>query len=113
MPFQPKRTSVQEHASGDAEQQAQADGQESASGDDNEEPCPFCIFMKGGGCRDAFVAWETLTNALHKCMEKPENREYYLPMLEEEEKFAAEQAEKREPEAKVSEDRPTSAKDSA
>jgi mitochondrial intermembrane space import and assembly protein 40 len=73
--------------------------------------------MKGGGCREVFVAWEKcvdgardsgenfatkcmeLTSSLHKCMEKAENRDYYMPMLEDEEKYAQEQAEKREAEA--------------
>lgn len=25
--------------------------------DEENETCGFCKFMKGGGCRDAFVAW--------------------------------------------------------
>ena len=31
--------------------------------DDDEETCGFCKYMKGGGCRDAFVVSETTTAA--------------------------------------------------
>ena len=26
--------------------------------DEDEEDCPFCVFMRGGGCGDAFRSWE-------------------------------------------------------
>ncbi|GAV72335.1 GCK domain-containing protein, partial [Cephalotus follicularis] len=67
-------------------------------GEDNEEgECGFCLFMKGGGCRDAFIDWEKciedaeknnedivdkcfeVTGALKKCMEA--HSEYYEPIL--------------------------------
>ncbi|CAL9103240.1 uncharacterized protein LOC135675138 [Musa acuminata AAA Group] len=35
--------------------------------EEEEEECGFCLFMKGGGCKDAFVAWE-------KCVEDAEKR---------------------------------------
>ncbi|MQL80309.1 hypothetical protein Taro_012773 [Colocasia esculenta] len=33
-----------------------------------EEECGFCLFMKGGGCKESFIAWE-------KCMEEAERNE--------------------------------------
>lgn len=66
------------------------DGQE-------EGECGFCLFMKAGGCKDAFIAWEhcveeaektkedvvekcfEVTAALKKCMEA--HSDYYEPIL--------------------------------
>lgn len=36
--------------------------------EEEEGECGFCLFMKGGGCKDAFVAWE-------KCMQEAEKRD--------------------------------------
>ncbi|KAL5553735.1 hypothetical protein UlMin_041136 [Ulmus minor] len=71
---------------------------EDQDGDDEEEgECGFCLFMKGGGCKDSFVAWENcieeaeknkedivekcfeVTGALKKCMEA--HADYYEPIL--------------------------------
>ncbi|CAL9150008.1 unnamed protein product [Musa hybrid cultivar] len=41
---------------------------EANGGSEVEEECGFCLFMKGGGCKDAFVAWE-------KCMQEAEKRD--------------------------------------
>lgn len=67
------------------------------SEEEEEGECGFCLFMKGGGCRDSFVAWENcvaeaenneedivekcfeVTGALKKCMEA--HAEYYAPIL--------------------------------
>ncbi|RRT55585.1 hypothetical protein B296_00014486 [Ensete ventricosum] len=35
---------------------------------EEEGECGFCLFMKGGGCKGAFVAWE-------KCMQEAEKRD--------------------------------------
>lgn len=80
--------------------------------DDEEDPketCGFCRFMKGGGCRSAFIAWSDCvdkeresgsdfteecrekTLALRECMLKHED--YYRPLLEEEEEMMAEKEE--------------------
>lgn len=88
----------------------QAGASTSAAGaeeDDEDEGCAFCAFMKGGECKSAFVKWEKCvdecrdkdedfsktcfqyTMDLQTCMNK--NKEYYAPMLEEEEKYAEEQ----------------------
>jgi len=96
--------------------------------EEEEETCGFCKFMKGGACKDVFVAWEACvdscrdkdggdfvenclnqTKSLKDCME--ENAEYYGIMLQaEEESLAAkeEAAEKMaaEGEAAAEGDRP-------
>ncbi|XP_047085544.1 uncharacterized protein LOC124696929 [Lolium rigidum] len=33
--------------------------------EEEEEECPFCLYMKGGGCKEEFVEWE-------KCVEETE-----------------------------------------
>ncbi|KAH8490003.1 hypothetical protein H0E87_022504 [Populus deltoides] len=73
--------------------------------EEEEGECGFCLFMKGGGCKDAFVAWEDcikqveeknedivekcfeITSALKLCMEA--HADYYEPILKAEK--AAEQ----------------------
>ncbi|KAG7970208.1 hypothetical protein I3843_07G071000 [Carya illinoinensis] len=62
-----------------------------------EGECGFCLFMKAGGCKDSFIAWEQcieeaektkedivekcsdVTGALKKCMEA--HADYYEPIL--------------------------------
>ena len=69
--------------------------------EEEEEECGFCKYMKGGSCKDAFVAWEACvdeakekeedfvercfetTSALRDCMLK--DPEYYGPMVGENE----------------------------
>ncbi|GMH42982.1 hypothetical protein BSKO_10904 [Bryopsis sp. KO-2023] len=69
--------------------------------EEEEETCGFCIYMKGGGCKQEFVAWMECVDrekegggdyveecippmqALRECMLA--NPDYYGPMLEEEE----------------------------
>ncbi|KAL6893565.1 hypothetical protein ACP4OV_007663 [Aristida adscensionis] len=71
-----------------------------AAGGEGEEEgeCGFCLFMKGGGCKEEFVAWEKcveeaeaadggdvvercyeVTAALRKCMDA--HADYYEPIL--------------------------------
>ncbi|KGN51947.1 uncharacterized protein LOC105435574 [Cucumis sativus] len=75
--------------------------------EEEEGECGFCLFMKGGGCRDSFIAWEKcieeaeknkedivekcfeVTGALKKCMEA--HPDYYEPILKAE-KMAEEEA---------------------
>ncbi|KAM7269761.1 hypothetical protein ACFE04_025258 [Oxalis oulophora] len=65
--------------------------------EEEEGECGFCVFMKGGGCKEVFIAWEDCieaaekkeedivnkcfeaTSALRKCMEAHED--YYAPIL--------------------------------
>ncbi|KAJ6297294.1 hypothetical protein OIU78_022933 [Salix suchowensis] len=65
--------------------------------EEEEGECGFCLFMKGGGCKDAFIAWEDcikqaeeknedivekcfeVTSALKLCMEA--HADYYEPIL--------------------------------
>ncbi|CAL5399459.1 unnamed protein product [Camellia sinensis] len=82
------------------------DQEEEEEGEEEGE-CGFCLFMKGGGCRDNFIAWEKcieeaekkkedivdkcfeVTGALKKCMEA--HPDYYAPILRAE-KAAEEEA---------------------
>ncbi|KAL9664283.1 hypothetical protein QQ045_019682 [Rhodiola kirilowii] len=87
---------------------------------EEEGECGFCLFMKGGGCKDSFVAWEKcveeaeekdedvvskcaeMTMMLKKCMEA--HSEYYEPVLRAEkvaEEEAVKQLEKEAGEAAV------------
>lgn len=76
-------------------------GEGQVEGEDGEEECGFCLFMKGGGCKETFVAWEkcveeaeklgedvvgkcsATTALLKKCMDA--HAEYYEPILRAEE----------------------------
>lgn len=90
----------------------EGDPTEAAVNEEEEEEegeCGFCLFMKGGGCKDSFVAWEkcveeaevnnedvvskcaAVTVLLKKCMDA--HSEYYEPVLRAE-KVAEEQLEK-------------------
>ncbi|KAK3033684.1 hypothetical protein RJ639_033908 [Escallonia herrerae] len=69
--------------------------------EEEEGECGFCLFMKGGGCKDGFIEWENcvmereknkedvvgmcseVTAAMFKCMEA--HQDYYGPVLEKEE----------------------------
>ncbi|KAL5196627.1 hypothetical protein ABZP36_000139 [Zizania latifolia] len=71
---------------------------EAAEGEEEEGECGFCLFMKGGGCKEAFVAWEECVEAaekessdmvercfqvtanLKKCMDA--HADYYAPVLQ-------------------------------
>jgi len=83
-----------------------SENQKEEDEDEEEEgECGFCLFMKGGGCKDAFIAWEDcikqaeennedivekcfeVTSALKLCMEA--HADYYEPILKAEK--AAEQ----------------------
>ncbi|KAJ0864290.1 hypothetical protein HanPSC8_Chr12g0540251 [Helianthus annuus] len=73
--------------------------------EEEEGECGFCLFMKGGGCKEVFINWENcieegeknkenivdkcfdVTSALKKCMEA--HSDYYAPILQAEK--AAEQ----------------------
>ncbi|XP_031120788.1 uncharacterized protein LOC116024028 [Ipomoea triloba] len=74
--------------------------------EEEEGECGFCLFMKGGGCRDPFSEWEKcveegeknnedivekcfeVTSALKKCMEAHSG--YYDPILQAEKAAEAE-----------------------
>ncbi|MCH95679.1 GCK domain protein [Trifolium medium] len=75
--------------------------------EEEEGECGFCLFMKGGGCKDTFVDWENcvkeaedkkedlvekcsqITARLKQCMDS--HSDYYAPILMAE-KHAEEQA---------------------
>lgn len=89
--------------------QGEGEGKEEEADEEEEGECGFCLFMKGGGCKDSFVAWEKCieeaeknneeivekcfqaTAALKKCMEA--HADYYEPILRAE-KAAEEEAAK-------------------
>lgn len=73
------------------------EGEAEAKEDEEGAECGFCLFMKGGGCKDEFVAWENcvadaersgedaadrcmeIISTLKKCMEA--HSVYYEPIL--------------------------------
>ncbi|EPS67438.1 hypothetical protein M569_07342, partial [Genlisea aurea] len=87
---------------------------EGDAGEEEEEEgeCGFCLFMKGGGCRETFIEWEKCveegeknkedivekcfgaTDALKKCMEA--HSDYYGPLLQAEKDAEAEVAKQME-----------------
>lgn len=85
--------------------------------DDANETCGFCRFMKGGGCRSAFISWSKCvdkereaggdfteecrekTLALRECM--LQHADYYRPMLEEEEEAMREEEQRAAAEAEA------------
>ncbi|XP_006658291.2 uncharacterized protein LOC102715220 [Oryza brachyantha] len=86
---------VEGAAAVDAEEKEAAEG-EGEEEEDEEGECGFCLYMKGGGCRDAFVAWEECVEAargssdmvercfeatasLRRCMDA--HADYYGPVL--------------------------------
>ncbi|EEF39968.1 uncharacterized protein LOC8281844 isoform X2 [Ricinus communis] len=96
-----------------------SDQNQQADQEDNEEgECGFCLFMKGGGCKDVFIDWENCvkeadlkeenvvnkcfeaTSALRKCMQA--HADYYDPILKAE-KAAEEEVMKQLEEEKASE----------
>ncbi|OMO93279.1 hypothetical protein CCACVL1_06553 [Corchorus capsularis] len=98
---QPK---VESSNSGDEKKEVEGEGE---GEEEDIGECGFCLFMKAGGCKETFVAWEKCvddaeknsddiaakcmeaTAALHKCMEA--HADYYAPILGAE-KAAHEQA---------------------
>jgi len=96
------RTPADQATGGDREGEEDVEGSDGSDGEE-EETCGFCIFMKGGGCKEAFEAWskcvdsergkddtdftETCrdaTIALRECMLA--HKDYYQPLLDEEER---------------------------
>jgi hypothetical protein len=86
---------------------ASAEAGGAGEGEEEQAECGFCLFMKGGGCKDEFVAWEKcveeaeaagasvdvvercqdVTAALRKCMDA--HADYYEPILRAERAMAA------------------------
>ncbi|CAH2037810.1 unnamed protein product [Thlaspi arvense] len=100
----------------DSESPNEEESDQAKEGDAEEEEegeCGFCLFMKGGGCKDSFTAWEVcveeaeknkedivtkcmeVTSTLKKCMDA--HSDYYQPILAAEK--AAEEQVKKELEA--------------
>ncbi|MCD7460732.1 hypothetical protein HAX54_044312 [Datura stramonium] len=100
------------------EEQEEIGVKDTVSGENEEEEeegeCGFCLFMKGGGCRDPFIEWEKcieegeknkedivekcfeVTSALRKCMEV--HSDYYAPILQAEKAAEAELEKEKEKE---------------
>ncbi|XP_078435519.1 uncharacterized protein LOC144706437 [Wolffia australiana] len=86
-------------------------------GSEEQEECGFCLFMKGGGCKESFVAWELcmqeaesknedlvekchqVTGRLMECMQ--EHADYYEPILRAEKAMKEEVAHALERESNV------------
>jgi mitochondrial intermembrane space import and assembly protein 40 len=90
---------------------AGGEGEEGGEEEEEEEECAFCRFMKGGGCKDQFVAWEKcvaeaketgdfvskcadITEALQVCMNSTENKDYYQLFLDDQEEYVQEHTDK-------------------
>lgn len=76
--------------------------------EEEEGECGFCLFMKGGGCKETFIAWEKcveeaekskedvaekcfeVTGLLKKCMDA--HADYYAPILQAEKAMEEEAA---------------------
>lgn len=86
-------------ASDQSKKPTDANGDEGQEVEEEEEgECGFCVYMKGGGCKDAFIAWEDcvkeaedsnedivekcheVTRSLTKSMEA--HADYYEPILQ-------------------------------
>ncbi|KAG2631719.1 translation initiation factor IF-2-like [Panicum virgatum] len=92
------REPVPESAAPGAAAAAAAAEAEAEKGEEEEGECGFCLFMKAGGCKDAFVAWEECVEAAQKegadmverCHEATANlkacmdahADYYAPVLQ-------------------------------
>ncbi|KAL5990191.1 hypothetical protein ACLOJK_011088 [Asimina triloba] len=103
----------------DGEKAAETEGDGDAEIDEEEGECGFCLFMKGGGCRESFIAWEKcveeaennkedivdkcfeITGMLKKCMEA--HSDYYAPVLQAEKAMEEEAAKELERGAAVQE----------
>lgn len=89
-------SSIGTQNSDESDQEAKPTEEEEVD-EEEEGECGFCLFMKGGGCRDAFIDWENCvkeadtnkedvvekcfgaTSALRKCMQA--HADYYEPIL--------------------------------
>ncbi|CAA0825594.1 GCK domain-containing protein [Striga hermonthica] len=118
LPPEPTAAEIKEQASeneaipGEKPEEETIDGDNSeqggeGEGETEEGECGFCLFMKGGGCKEAFTDWEKcveegeknkedivekcfqVTAALKSCMEA--HSDYYAPLLQAE-KAAEEEA---------------------
>ncbi|KAI5678984.1 hypothetical protein M9H77_09934 [Catharanthus roseus] len=102
---------VKESSDPPADGEIKEEGEGGEEGEEEEEgECGFCLFMKGGGCKDEFIEWEKcveegeknnedisvrcfeITGSLKKCMEA--HRDYYAPLLRAEEEAMKELEEK-------------------
>ncbi|CAN6449142.1 unnamed protein product [Victoria cruziana] len=84
---------------GDGKERREGGGEEGLRDDGEEEQmeCGFCLFMKGGGCKESFISWEKcieeaekskedvvekcaeVTRTLRECMLR--HSDYYEPLL--------------------------------
>ena len=92
-----------------SENASKAEGEAAAEDEEEEEEageCGFCLFMKGGGCKESFTAWEEcieeaeknkedvvekcfeITSVLKECMTA--HSDYYEPILKAEKAAEAE-----------------------
>lgn len=103
-PDQPPFADNKETLEGQEEEESNLEGKDEEEEEEGE--CGFCLFMKGGGCKDTFIDWENcieegeknnedivekcfeVTSALKKCMEA--HPDYYEPILRAEKAAEAE-----------------------
>ncbi|KAK9130113.1 hypothetical protein Sjap_010600 [Stephania japonica] len=105
-----EETSNQSHEPNNSSAKGGGEGDTQGEEEEEEEEegeCGFCLFMKGGGCKESFIAWEKCveeaetnkedvvekcfqaTSMLKKCMDA--HADYYEPILRAE-KVAEEEA---------------------
>jgi hypothetical protein len=100
------------------------DAAKEAGGEEEVGECPFCTYMKGGGCKDEFVEWEKCievaeaeggdivercskaTTALRECMDK--YPVYYEPILSAERRMSEDMEAAVKEEAQASQASPAS-----
>ncbi|XP_039143620.1 uncharacterized protein LOC120280742 [Dioscorea cayenensis subsp. rotundata] len=101
---EPDPTKPAVDAEGDGGEDGKKKEEKEEEEEEEEEECGFCIYMKGGGCKESFVAWEKcvedaeksgedvvekcfqVTSLLKKCMD--EHADYYEPVLKAEQAMA-------------------------
>jgi len=89
---------MKKQAAGAAGLPSEKDHEKQVAEVEEQGECGFCLFMKAGGCKDAFVAWEECVEAAQKegadmvercyevtanlktCMEA--HADYYAPLLQ-------------------------------
>ncbi|XP_020276486.1 uncharacterized protein LOC109850833 [Asparagus officinalis] len=110
-----------EKSTEDPKQEVEGEGEVQEGEEEEEAECGFCLFMKAGGCKDAFVAWEKcvedaekdggdiaekcfeVTSKLKQCMDA--HADYYEPILSAEKAMANEvEKEKGEAESRKEEE---------
>ncbi|CAM6091543.1 unnamed protein product [Calypogeia fissa] len=103
--FENDEQSLRDDKDGAIEQHGETDPHGEGKGKEEEEDCPFCLYMKAGACEKGFANWEAcinegeksgedvvekcvrVTRLLTECMRA--HADYYGPVLQAEKAMAA------------------------